>query len=645
MFWKSVRYDKKEKTIYSVVQKKDENRKDIDVVRRVLDLKDSDDDPTIIPARLSKGLWFRMGYTGHVNDKCLKSRFCRPYKCMVNCVVQALWHRKGAYNETSDYIMNIITCLVLNRSYNVSQVLFDHMIDNIKGEKYIMYPRFIQMLLDDQVKDLPKDPADELKLHHMTSETLNIINKYKGLTEDQEPRVKGLICKIKNKKYVAPENDAWRHEDSNSEDENERLSEMHEKEAKPAKKKSPQKLVDEHVLNPEDVIQQGVDLMNVSFGDYLEKNEEAKAAKAAKEAETSAKNVEAETSAKNVEADGLKEKEVEGVAHTDSSATISDSSDTKPEIDTSKIGVGKIWLKVKPQNKKKDSDEEDSTYIPTPEEKKKLRKKRKAVQTGVIPRNVRARKGAATMPEIQCGKVLEVESVQTPEVQAKRIPEVEKPEVEKKKTHESPIFEKVEKNVEAGKDDEDEVQFMGERESTPPPPPKNPTIHIQDDLEQSQPKKDTSSGSFDGFPKVQGEFPDNLLPEGDYDMFHDEKIKVLTKKITILEKEKEKAEDECDELKAELKAVKAKNEELKKAYNNHAEIIDNLNDTLAAQAKVIDTITAEFDEVNAKYESMNKVNKMLHQMIGDLHETSSSESKILRQDIEALRVDKAVKDE
>ncbi|KAF5813381.1 hypothetical protein HanXRQr2_Chr03g0097651 [Helianthus annuus] len=200
MFWKSVRYDKKEKTIYSVVQKKDENRKDIDVVRRVLDLKDSDDDPTIIPVRLSKGLWFRMGYTGHVNDKCLKSRFCRPYKCMVNCVVQALSHRKGAYNETSDYIVNIITCLVLNRSYNVSQVLFDHMIDNIKGEKYIMYPRFIQMLLDDQVKDLPKDPADELKLHHMTSETLNRINKYKGLTEDQEPRVKGLICKIKNKK-------------------------------------------------------------------------------------------------------------------------------------------------------------------------------------------------------------------------------------------------------------------------------------------------------------------------------------------------------------------------------------------------------------------------------------------------------------
>ncbi|MFS7915719.1 hypothetical protein Hanom_Chr02g00168541 [Helianthus anomalus] len=100
MFWKSVRYDEKEKTIYSAVQKKDENDQDIDVevkitmadVRRVLDLKDSDDNPPIIPECLSKCLWFRMGYTGHVNDKYLKSRFCRPYKFMVHCVVQDLSH-------------------------------------------------------------------------------------------------------------------------------------------------------------------------------------------------------------------------------------------------------------------------------------------------------------------------------------------------------------------------------------------------------------------------------------------------------------------------------------------------------------------------------------------------------------------------
>ncbi|KAM0035968.1 hypothetical protein Hdeb2414_s0015g00452771 [Helianthus debilis subsp. tardiflorus] len=174
MFLKSVRYDEKEKMIYSAVQKKDENDQDVDIevkfnvgnLRRVLELGDSDDDPTIVPERLCKGLWFRMGFTGHVNGKYLKSMFSKPYKFLVHCVVHALSHRKGAYDKTSDYIMNIITYLVLN---NISQVLFDH---NIRGEKYIMYPRFIKMLLGDQVTDHPKDPADVLNLCHMKSETL-----------------------------------------------------------------------------------------------------------------------------------------------------------------------------------------------------------------------------------------------------------------------------------------------------------------------------------------------------------------------------------------------------------------------------------------------------------------------------------------
>ncbi|MFS7966077.1 hypothetical protein Hanom_Chr09g00769641 [Helianthus anomalus] len=146
MFWKSVRYDENEKMIYSAVQKKDENDKGIDIevkfnvgeVRRVLDLGDSDNDPTTVPERLCKGLWFRMDFSGHVNGKYLKSMFSRPYKFLVHCVLHALSHRKGAYNEPSDYIMNIITCLVLNRPYNISQVIFDHMVDNVKGEKYIM---------------------------------------------------------------------------------------------------------------------------------------------------------------------------------------------------------------------------------------------------------------------------------------------------------------------------------------------------------------------------------------------------------------------------------------------------------------------------------------------------------------------------
>ncbi|MFS8034946.1 hypothetical protein Hanom_Chr17g01587171 [Helianthus anomalus] len=618
-FWKSVRYEEDEKIIYSAVRLKDEKNKDLDVeikftvadVRRNLDLKDNDDDP-IIPKRLRKGFSFRMGYEGHVNYK-------------VHCVVHAFSHRKGACDETSDYIMNIITCLVLNRRYNISQVLFSHMVDNVKGEKYIMYPRFIQMILNDLVPNLSKDPADELKVHHMNTETFNRLNKYKGLTADQEPRVKRMFGKITNSNYVAPKNDAWRDENSNSEDETDSLRGMHEKKLRfwfvkdgkrkrtpkvspkvetskivikePAKKKSPPRLVDEPVIDPTELVKQGADLLNMTFDKYI-KHIADEAAKAAAKVQSSHVEKVAETSVKNVEAESVKEKEAEGVAETYSSAT---ESDTKPEFDTSKLGVVKIKLKVKPRKKKTDSDEEDSTYIPTPKEKKKLRRKHKAHPSGFIPRNVRARKGAATMPEIQSAP-------------------------------ESPIYEKVEKNDEAEKDD-DEVEYMGERESTPPPPPPvNPTIHIPDDpQEPSSAKKDNNSR------------PVSLDDVGD--LFNGGKINLLTKRVSILEKAKKKAEVERDELKEKLKKVLSENNELKLAVNDHAERIDELMDDLGEQAKVIDQLTTECAELNVKYESMNEVNKTLHQMIGELHESSSNENKVLRQEIEALRADKVVKDE
>ncbi|MFS7913330.1 hypothetical protein Hanom_Chr02g00140581 [Helianthus anomalus] len=55
---------------------KDENGKDVDIpfvlsvddIRRVLELRDNDGDLIQVSERLCKGLWFRMGYVGFVND-------------------------------------------------------------------------------------------------------------------------------------------------------------------------------------------------------------------------------------------------------------------------------------------------------------------------------------------------------------------------------------------------------------------------------------------------------------------------------------------------------------------------------------------------------------------------------------------------
>ncbi|KAJ0744299.1 hypothetical protein HanPI659440_Chr10g0386031 [Helianthus annuus] len=84
-------------------------------------------------------------------------------------------------------------------------------------------------MIDDQVTDLPKDPADVMNLQNMKVETLSRLGQYMMKKDETEPRAKHMICKIANPGYVAPKNDVCRHENSNSEDETNSLRDMHEK--------------------------------------------------------------------------------------------------------------------------------------------------------------------------------------------------------------------------------------------------------------------------------------------------------------------------------------------------------------------------------------------------------------------------------
>ncbi|MFS7928273.1 hypothetical protein Hanom_Chr04g00318871 [Helianthus anomalus] len=386
--------------------------------------------------------------------------------------------------------------------------------------------------------------------------------------------------------------------------------------ARPSKQSLP-KLVDETIVDPTKLIRQGADILNMSYDDFLKKNEEAEAEKAAKNAESS-KNIEAE-----------KEKEPEGVAHTDSGDADDESKETKSEIE--RIGVGKVQLKKKPhKKKKKGSDEEDSTYMPTAEEKKKLRIKRKAVQIGVIPRNVRAKKGGATMPESQSGKSEKhvttskgPEAVKDQHVEVPEVPEiqsVEKPEVQKK----------------VGADDD--VIITNVRVSTPPPPPPPENHEV---VESSKPKKTVLPDLFEGFPNIQGEFKDDILSGEEFDMFHDASVKDHKKKMSLLENEK--AEAERDDLKKQLEELSKVNEEIKYVLIKHAKKIEKMEGYVDDNAKLFELLSTAISDPHLKNKKLNEINQTLNQLLSELHEASANEFKAMKLEMEALRADKPVK--
>ncbi|GJR25996.1 hypothetical protein Tco_1102228 [Tanacetum coccineum] len=77
--------------------------------------------------------------------------------CLLTATIFAELERIGAkttsWNEFSSTMASAIICLATNKNFNFSKYIFDNMVKNLEGGvKFLMYPRFVQVFLDKQVK-------------------------------------------------------------------------------------------------------------------------------------------------------------------------------------------------------------------------------------------------------------------------------------------------------------------------------------------------------------------------------------------------------------------------------------------------------------------------------------------------------------
>ncbi|XP_022024417.1 glutamic acid-rich protein-like [Helianthus annuus] len=290
------------------------------------------------------------------------------------------------------------------------------------------------------------------------------------------------------------------------------------------------------------------------------------------------------------------------------SSSKDDSEETQSEsqLDRTTLGRGKARLKKKPLKKKKSSDEEDSSY--EPDEPKKQRKKRKAVQAGVIPRNVRARKSEKT------------QSVETPK------------EPEKQSTEEPVI--KAQKRTGG---DVDYVEITGFKTATSRPPP-------QDKPESSHPKDSKFDYIFEGLPEATGIYTEDI-PEDDYDMFNNEAIQELLQKVNKLEKEKAKTEAERDILKKQVDNLMKAHDQVRAVLIDQEEAMNRMKNEAHDNSKVFELLTTEIASLNVKIKNLEDVNQTLNQLLSEMSEASSNEMKAMKLEMESMKANKVVKDE
>ncbi|GKE43887.1 hypothetical protein Tco_1471171 [Tanacetum coccineum] len=86
-------------------------------------------------------------------------------ECLTNATIFAELERMSAkttaLNKFSKTMASAIICLTTNQKFNFSKYIFDNMVKNLEGKvKFLMYLRFVQVLLDKQVEGMSKHKED-----------------------------------------------------------------------------------------------------------------------------------------------------------------------------------------------------------------------------------------------------------------------------------------------------------------------------------------------------------------------------------------------------------------------------------------------------------------------------------------------------
>ncbi|GJX61808.1 putative ribonuclease H-like domain-containing protein [Tanacetum coccineum] len=124
-------------------------------VRRDLQLDDEEGTDCLPNAIIFEELT-RMGYEKLSQKLTFYKAFFSPqWKFLIHTILQCLSAKTTALNKFSSTMASAIICLATNQKFNFSKYIFESMVKNLdNASKFLMYPRFIQVFLDNQLEGM-----------------------------------------------------------------------------------------------------------------------------------------------------------------------------------------------------------------------------------------------------------------------------------------------------------------------------------------------------------------------------------------------------------------------------------------------------------------------------------------------------------
>ncbi|GJQ98126.1 hypothetical protein Tco_0009265 [Tanacetum coccineum] len=127
------------------------------IIRRDLHLEDAEGTECLPNDTIFEQLTL-MGYENQTQKLTLYKAFFSPqWKFLIHTILQCLSAKTTAWNELSSTMASAIICLATNKKFNFSKYIFDNMVKNLEGGvKILMYPRFVQVFINQQLGDMSK---------------------------------------------------------------------------------------------------------------------------------------------------------------------------------------------------------------------------------------------------------------------------------------------------------------------------------------------------------------------------------------------------------------------------------------------------------------------------------------------------------
>ncbi|GJY68951.1 ribonuclease H-like domain-containing protein [Tanacetum coccineum] len=122
-------------------------------IRHKLQLADASGITMLPNNEIFERMW-HMGYPTDGSFTFWKSFFTPQWRFLVHHILHCISSKSGGWDQFGSNIATALICLSTGRVYNFSKLIFDGMVANLKSKtKFLMYPRFLQLILEIQTEN------------------------------------------------------------------------------------------------------------------------------------------------------------------------------------------------------------------------------------------------------------------------------------------------------------------------------------------------------------------------------------------------------------------------------------------------------------------------------------------------------------